>query len=127
MLRGKRGELGLGSAQDVSLGDVRKKAEELRAVLVSGRDPAVIRKQTEIKERPKPSFGEVADELIDSIEHGFRNEKHRKQWRSSRNRFGQSGSGSIANAGCEIVLCLISLSTANCGVAMSSKFGSATW
>ena len=83
MLRGRRRELGLGSALDVSLADVRKKAEELRAILVSGRDPALVRKQAQIEERPKLTFGEIADELIDSIEHGFKNEKHRKQWRST--------------------------------------------
>lgn len=83
MLRGKRRELGLGSALDVSLADVRKKAEELRAILVSGRDPALVRKQAQMQERPKLTFGEIADELIDSIEHGFKNEKHRKQWRST--------------------------------------------
>ena len=83
MLRGKRRELGLGSALDVSLADVRKKAEELRSILVSGRDPALVRRQAQIEDRPKLTFGEIADELIDSIEHGFKNEKHRKQWRST--------------------------------------------
>lgn len=83
MIRGKRRELGLGSALDVSLAYVRKQAEELRAILISGRDPAQVRKQAQIEERPKPTFGEVADELIDSIEHGFKNDKHRKQWRST--------------------------------------------
>ncbi len=83
MLRGKRRELGLGSALDVSLAYVRKQAEELRAILVSGRDPALVRKQAQIEERPKLTFGAIADELIDSIEHGFKNEKHRKQWRST--------------------------------------------
>jgi integrase len=83
MLNGKRREIGLGSALDVTLAHARRKAEELRAIFVSGRDPALVRKQTRVEERLRPSFGEVADELVDSIEHGFKNEKHRKQWRST--------------------------------------------
>lgn len=83
MRSGKRREIGLGSALDVSLALARQKAEQLRAVLLSGRDPSHVRKQAELAERPKPTFGEFADELIDSIEHGFKNEKHRKQWRST--------------------------------------------
>lgn len=83
MLSGNRGEIGLGSALDVSLADARKKAEELRSVLLSGRDPALVRKHAKLQARPKPTFGKFADELIDSIETGFRNEKHRKQWRST--------------------------------------------
>lgn len=83
MRSGKRREIGLGSAFDISLARARQKAEELRSILVSGRDPASVRRQAELVGRPKPTFGEFADELIGSLEHGFKNEKHRKQWRST--------------------------------------------
>src|SRR3546814_17957248 len=46
---GKRAELGLGSARDLSLADARAKAAELRATIASGKDPkAEDRKSTRL-------------------------------------------------------------------------------
>lgn len=58
-LDGKRIELGLGSALDVSLAKARKRAEEIREMLVDGLDPRVERAkaQTKVEEKPVVTFG----------------------------------------------------------------------
>src|SRR5690554_4454952 len=87
MLKGKRIEMGLGSVLDVSLAVAREKAREHRSSLLAGIDPLEQKRKAMIKAAPKLTFGEVADELLNNIEGSFRNEKHRKQWRSSVVRY----------------------------------------
>lgn len=77
---GKRKEMGLGSLLSVSLADARKAAQEARDHLKAGRNP--------IEERKRPvaldtTFGAAADALIASLEEGWRNQKHRQQWRNT--------------------------------------------
>ena len=83
MLNGKRREIGLGSVLDVPLAEARKSAEQLRAIQLKGLDPAEVRRQEPAKSAQIVTFAQAAADLIDSIEGGFKNEKHRKQWRSS--------------------------------------------
>ncbi len=83
MIAGRRREIGLGSTLDVSLANARVAASELRTLQLAGQDPAVARKQAKVAAKPIPTFGEAATDLIDGIEGGFKNEKHRKQWRST--------------------------------------------
>lgn len=83
MINGKRREIGLGSTLDVTLANARTLASELRQLQLSGQDPMMARKQSKIEVAPIPTFREVARDLIDGIEGGFKNEKHRKQWRST--------------------------------------------
>jgi hypothetical protein len=83
MIKGKRREMGLGSILDVPLSRAREKASEARTAFLEGRDPI-----SEKAPKPAPvdtaiTFGAFFDTLIADIEAGFRNEKHRKQWRSS--------------------------------------------
>jgi integrase len=78
--RGRRHEMGLGGANIVSLAAARAKAEEARAIIGRGGDP-----RTEMAERlahvKQTTFGDVADGLIKSLEPGWKNEKHRAQWK----------------------------------------------
>jgi integrase len=75
--RGRPKEMGLGSAVDVPLADARDKADAARRVVAKGLDP--------IEERERgaatPTFGTVADDVRESLSAGFRNEKHKAQWR----------------------------------------------
>ena len=80
---GKRREIGLGSALGVSLAQAREKAAALRAAFIDGRDPRLESNLRQAATAPAVTFGTFADEFIDSIEGGFRNDKHRKQWRST--------------------------------------------
>lgn len=83
MIKGNRREMGLGSILDVSLARARDKAAEARAAFLEGHDPIVERAKVVEVEAPPLTFGSFSEALIDDIEGGFRNEKHRKQWRST--------------------------------------------
>lgn len=79
-------EIGLGSDLDVSLAQAREKAEVLRAMLLEGKDPRVERAKAN---RSNSTFGEFAMEMLDSIEDGFKNPKHRQQWRNTLTTYAQ--------------------------------------
>jgi integrase len=83
MVKGKRREMGLGSILDVPLAKAREKAGSARAAFLEGRDPIAERAATRTVKAAPTTFGTFADDLIDDIQEGFRNEKHRKQWRST--------------------------------------------
>lgn len=78
--RGKRREMGLGSADEVSLADARGAVRDARDQIRKGADPIATRtgeKAAGVK------FGQVAEAYIASQEAGWRNAKHRKQWTNS--------------------------------------------
>ena len=83
--QGRRREMGLGSATTVSLADARRKAGELRRQLADGIDPLDAKRETE-RDRRVPTFGQMADRHIESMEPGWRNPKHRDQWRMTLGR-----------------------------------------
>ena len=80
-LVGKQREKGLGSAQSITLARARERAADARAIVASGADPLDALQG----EAPAtvPTFGSVADRLIGTMEAGWKNEKHRAQWRST--------------------------------------------
>jgi Arm DNA-binding domain len=77
--RGKPKEMGLGSAANVSLADARDRAATARRKISQGINPIEERK----RESGIPTFGEVADDVCQSLSEGFRNEKHKAQWKST--------------------------------------------
>jgi integrase len=85
---GKRIELGLGGALDVTLAKARERAAEIRALLVDGKDPRLERKLA--KRRQTDTFGKFTEALIDDIEGGFKNPKHRQQWRNTLKTYAKS-------------------------------------
>lgn len=87
--KGERIELGLGSVLDVSLAKARERAAEIRAMLIDGIDPRVERAKTKIQEKPVVTFGTFAMEMLDDIEDGFKNPKHRQQWRNTLKTYAQ--------------------------------------
>lgn len=75
----KPSEIGLGSVlQGVSLPMARDRAAECRRLLASGGDPRKWR-----QEKQAPTFSVLAEDVIASLEDGWRNEKHKAQWRST--------------------------------------------
>jgi integrase len=76
VVRQKRVEMGLGSYPDLTLGKAREEARQCREAVADGRDPLA-----EKKRAAEPTFSECADQFLDSMESGWRNEKHRAQWR----------------------------------------------
>jgi integrase len=77
--RGKPKEMGLGSATNVSLADARDRAATARRKIAQGINPIEARK----RDSGIPTFGEVADDVRQSLSEGFRNEKHKAQWKST--------------------------------------------
>ncbi len=77
--QGKRREAGLGPLHIVSLQDARDKRDQLRRLVRDGIDPLAE------KTAPKsvPTFGAVATALVDTLEAGWVNPKHRQQWRNT--------------------------------------------
>lgn len=74
---GRQLEMGLGSARDVTLARARELADAARAQLAEGINPLDARRADRVI---IPTFGEFADGLVQDIQSGFRNEKHRWQW-----------------------------------------------
>lgn len=80
-LNGRQREMGLGPVGDVALTRARDLAAECRRDLADGRDPIERRNAERQRDKPVPTFGQVADELLKELESSWKNEKHRYQWR----------------------------------------------
>jgi integrase len=78
-VRGRKRQKGLGSVQFRSLADARVKRDEMRALLLDGKDPLEVRDVPE----GNPTFGNMAAALIADLEPGWKNEKHRWQWKQT--------------------------------------------
>jgi integrase len=70
---GKPTEMGLGSADEVTLADARDKAHELRKVVTSGGDPIEEKRE---KRRKKTTFGDMVDTYLGLMQPVWRSEKH---------------------------------------------------
>jgi integrase len=77
--RGQPKEMGLGSAASVPLANAREKAASARRKIAQGLNPIDERKRDD----DIPTFGEMADDVREALSAGFRNEKHKAQWKST--------------------------------------------
>ncbi len=77
--RGRAKEMGLGSLASVSLADARESAANARRLVAQGLNPIDERKH----DQGIPSFGKMADEVREALSAGFRNDKHKAQWKST--------------------------------------------
>lgn len=81
---GRKREMGLGAYPAISLATARERAAEYRALVAAGGDPIAARDavaaQPAEPEQGK-TFADVVDDFLASVEGGWRNEKHRAQWR----------------------------------------------
>jgi integrase len=82
---GKRREMHLGPAgpNGLSLKAARELVAMHRATLAAGADPIAARDVTRQQEAEIPTFAGMADQVVSSLEKGFRNAKHRQQWRNT--------------------------------------------
>ena len=80
VIAGTRRDLGLGSAQLVSLADARAEAARLRKMARDGGDPLAERKRARIV---IPTFRAAATEVHKAQSATFRNRKHAAQWLDS--------------------------------------------
>jgi integrase len=96
---GKERVMGLGSAAVVSLDDARAKALEARKLLAAGIDPIDARRAeqaaAQAQQAARVSFAEAAARYIASHEAGWRNPKHRQQWRNTLTSYAEPVIGAI--------------------------------
>ena len=81
---GRRREMGLGSAQHVSLGDAREATEAARKILIGGVDPIEARKADKaaaaFNRQRVMTFKQAAEAYVKANRKGWKNEKHAAQW-----------------------------------------------
>ena len=79
--------MGLGSAADFSLEQARERAQAARQKLTDGIDPIEARLAERDARRKEAeeniSFQQAAEEFLELHEDGWRNRKHRQQWRTT--------------------------------------------
>jgi integrase len=87
MLNGKRREIGLGSINDISLAEARKRAAECRRLKAEAVDPIEARrserKAAELEAARALTFKECAEAYIEAHRPSWRNDKHAAQWPNS--------------------------------------------
>lgn len=84
---GRERFMGLGPARDVSLSAARDLASDARATIRKGVDPIAMKRETRdaarVAVRREVTFKAYAESYIDGKEAGWKNDKHRQQWRNS--------------------------------------------
>lgn len=85
MREGRAREMSLGSVDSVSLAEAREKATEARRLLAQGLDPLTQREASRAVPVPAAvvTFADAAERFINAKEAGWRNSKHRQQWRNT--------------------------------------------
>lgn len=100
MLNGKARAMGLGPLHTVSLGQARAKARDCRQQLLDGVDPLAAkeeaRRQAMLEAASVVTFKEAADRFIQAHEAGWRNAKHRQQWRNTLETYAHPVIGELA-------------------------------
>lgn len=99
MLGGRARETGLGPLHAIPLAEARKRAAECRRMRHDGMDPIEMRKvqrdQTKLEAAKSMTFDACATAYIDAHETGWRNAKHRDQWRNTLNSYAGPVFGSL--------------------------------
>jgi integrase len=80
VMRDRTREMGLGGYPEISLADARKARDVSEKTLQAGQDPIEERERSRLAQIGKPTFGQVADALLEAKAPEWRNEKHRAQW-----------------------------------------------
>lgn len=85
-IAGKPRQMGLGPFPDVPLADARETARQCRAAVRQGKDPIEERRSAKAAARDASramTFRQVVDRYLTAHEAGWRNAKHRYQWRAT--------------------------------------------
>lgn len=77
---GNRKEMGLGPVSSVTLSQARDARRAAKDLLRAGINPIEERRR---QRQGSKTFGEFAEELLDGLEAGWSNAKHRQQWRNT--------------------------------------------
>jgi integrase len=79
-IKGRRRELGLGSAETVTLASARQSADKIRQQVSQGLDPLIEKRSAQASEL---TFGQFAADTLPQILSGLKNEKSQGQWRKT--------------------------------------------
>jgi integrase len=86
-LNGRRRDLGLGSYADFTLAEARERARERRKLVADGLDPIELKRERReaavLDTMTRKSFGDCLTAYLKAHSSGWRNPKHRAQWRTS--------------------------------------------
>ncbi len=92
VIRGRRRDFGLGSVSLVPLAEAREKARANRKLAREGGEPLAERRRA----RGVPTFAETTARVLKQKQAGWRNERHRRDWLSSLERYAFPRIGKIA-------------------------------
>jgi len=96
---GREHQMGLGPLMTISLAEARQRATNARKVLLDGLDPIAARKEGRLAARLEAArqikFQDCAEKYIASHEAGWRNEKHRTQWKSTLAKYAYPAIGDL--------------------------------
>jgi integrase len=99
MVGAKRRDMGLGGYPDVTLAGAREQARAARAKVKAGIDPIeearAARSLVKAAQAAALTFDQCAAKYVDAQEAGWRNEKHRQQWRNTLNTYASPVMGSL--------------------------------
>lgn len=87
-VKGKRRQIGLGSYPDVTLAQARERARGVKDMIWQGIDP--------LAERRRLTFAQAMEKTLEARTAEFRNEKHKKQWRSTLDTYAVPVLGNMA-------------------------------
>ena len=76
MVAGRRRDIGLGSAVEVTLGEARDRRDAIRREIRGGADPIAAKR----KKAETPDFATLARDIHSSLKGDWKNGKHRAQW-----------------------------------------------
>jgi integrase len=107
---GRAKDMGLGALGHVSLAEAREKAVEVRRLRGQGKDPLTERDTQRAREKlaaaHATTFRDCAERLITSHETGWRNAKHRQQWRNTMATYAYPVLGDLSIADIDTTLVL---------------------
>ena len=96
---GRRREMGLGSFPTVSLADAREAASIARKLVSVGKDPIEERQSNRAQKKLDAARGISWDsaltQFLDSHEDGWKNKKHRQQWRNTLDTYAKDVLGAL--------------------------------
>lgn len=99
-LHGKAREMGLGALHAFSLKEARERAAQCRKLLADGKDPLAdrqARQQAEKLEAAKVmTFSECVDGYLAAHDKGWKNPKHRQQWRNTLSTYALPTIGAVS-------------------------------
>lgn len=87
-IKGKRRQIGLGAYPDVTLAQARERARGVKDMIWQGIDP--------LAEKRRLTFAQAMEKTLEARTAEFRNEKHKKQWRSTLDAYAVPVLGDMA-------------------------------